>query len=301
MPTLLTTVSEIRAFTATERRAGRTVALVPTMGALHEGHLELVRQAQSHADTVVVSIFVNPLQFGAGEDLERYPRDVQADLRLLATRAAAVFAPSVDEMYPSDQGGTRVVAGEVATRFEGATRPGHFDGVLTVVAKLVGMVQPDLIIFGQKDAQQVCVVQQMVTDLNLPVRVSVCPIVRDRDGLALSSRNRYLSAVQRHAARVVPGALDAAASEAQHGSVAARDAAVQAVTGEPLAELDYIDLVDPVHFRPVPATFAGDALAIIAARIGTTRLIDNRTVTIVPPEGLPATSKLDETEENTPA
>lgn len=259
-----------------EKLAGRTVAFVPTMGALHEGHLALVDRARQLADTVVVSIFVNPLQFGADEDLDRYPRDLSADLEALSQHHVdVVFAPTAAEMYPD--GGTEitVTGGEVATLFEGRARPGHFDGVLTVVAKLLGIVRPEHVVFGQKDAQQVFLVQRMVADLNFATRVEVVPTVRADDGLALSSRNRYLTADERRAAVALSRALEAAASAADRGIDAVLAAAQSVFMDERLVKLEYLKVVNPRTFLPVDDGYRGPARVLIAAQVGSTRLIDN--------------------------
>ena len=270
-PVVVETIAALR-----ERLAGRAVAFVPTMGALHEGHLELVDRARQLADTVVVSIFVNPLQFGPHEDLDRYPRDLSADLEAVTQHGVAyVFAPSVDEMYPD--GGTEitVTGGEIATLFEGRSRPGHFDGVLTVVAKLLGIVRPDHVVFGQKDAQQVFLVQRMVADLNFATRVEVVPTVRAADGLALSSRNRYLAPEERRAATALSRALEAAASAADRGIDAVLAAAQSVLMDERLVKLEYLKVVNPRTFLPVDDGYRGPARVLIAAQVGTTRLIDN--------------------------
>jgi pantoate--beta-alanine ligase len=277
MADVITTIAELRERLDAERAAGRTVAFVPTMGALHDGHLALVRHASTVADVVVVSIFVNPLQFGPSEDLDRYPRTLEADVAALGDGPVA-FAPTAAEMYPDGEPQTTVAAGAVGTLFEGATRPGHFDGMLTVVAKLFNIVQPMVAVFGQKDAQQVYLVKRMIADLNLPLELDVVETVREEGGLALSSRNRYLGADERRAALVLSAALEAAAASASQGADVARVAARNLVADEPLAELDYFELVDPATFQPVPADFHGAARAIIAARVGTTRLIDNRAI-----------------------
>lgn len=270
-PVVVETIAALR-----ERLAGHAVAFVPTMGALHEGHLELVDRARQLAETVVVSIFVNPLQFGPHEDLDRYPRDLSADLEALTQHGVAyVFAPSVDEMYPD--GGTEitVTGGEIATLFEGRSRPGHFDGVLTVVAKLLGIVRPDHVVFGQKDAQQVFLVQRMVADLNFATRVEVVPTVRAADGLALSSRNRYLAPEERRAATALSRALEAAASAADRGIDAVLAAAQSVLMDERLVKLEYLKVVNPRTFLPVDDGYRGPARVLIAAQVGTTRLIDN--------------------------
>ncbi len=275
-PVVLDTVAAVRETLDAERAEGRTVALTPTLGALHDGHLEHVRRAAELADIRVVSIFVNPLQFGPSEDLDRYPRTLEADLDALAAEGVPyVFAPAVEEMYPAGPAQTHVVAGRVGSMFEGRSRPGHFDGVLTVVAKLLNIVQPDVATFGQKDAQQLFLVQRMVRDLDLRTRIEVVPTVREDDGLALSSRNRYLDADQRRAARALPRALEAAASAADLGVDAVVAAAQSVLMGEKLVEVDYFKVVDPATFEPVPDDFRGTARALLAARVGTTRLIDN--------------------------
>lgn len=250
-----------------------TVALVPTMGALHDGHLALVHRAAELADTVVVSIFVNPMQFGEGEDFERYPRDIEAD-RAALPPGVIVFAPSVDELYPTGPVETRITAGRIGDLFEGATRPGHFDGMLTVVAKLLAIVNPDTVMFGQKDAQQLFLVTRMVRDLNMPVEVCAVDTVRDAGGLALSSRNRYLTPAQHDAALALSRALGAAAA-AGSARADALAAAQSVLAAEPGIELDYFDIVDPATFLPVDEDFRGVATAIVAARVGTARLIDN--------------------------
>lgn len=286
MAEVISSIAALQARLDEERRAGRTIALVPTMGALHEGHLALVKRARELADVVVVSVFVNPLQFGPNEDLDRYPRTLEADVAALAalTRvpqtATIVFAPSPAEMYPHGEPQTRVAAGAVAELFEGATRPGHFDGMLTVVAKLFNIVQARYAVFGQKDAQQVYLVRRMIVDLNVPLTLDVVDTVREPDGLALSSRNRYLAADEKRAALVLSSALQAAAASAAEGADVARVAGLNAVAQEPLAELDYFELVDPQTFLPVTIDFRGNAVGIIAARIGETRLIDNRAIVI---------------------
>ncbi|MBB5633322.1 pantoate--beta-alanine ligase [Cryobacterium mesophilum] len=259
-----------------------SIAFVPTMGALHDGHLALVARAADVAETVVVSIFVNPLQFGAGEDLDRYPRDLESDLAKLPDDVL-VFAPPAGELYPYGASETLVTAGGIGARFEGASRPGHFDGMLTVVAKLLNIVRPDVVVFGQKDAQQVFLVRRMVRDLNVPVVVDVVETVRDADGLALSSRNRYLDADQHRAALALSRALAAAAASGE-SRAAALAAARSVLEAEPAVDVDYVELVDPATFLPVADDHRGPTTAIVAARVGTTRLIDNRQVTLAPAE-----------------
>jgi pantoate--beta-alanine ligase len=278
-PVVIDTIAGMRAAVSAERARGRSVALTPTLGALHEGHIAHVQRAAQLADVRVVSIFVNPTQFGAGEDLDRYPRTLDADVaKLAALGVDYVFAPSVDEMYPGGPTETIVTAGKVGTLYEGASRPGHFDGVLTVVAKLLGIVTPDIVTFGQKDAQQLFLVRRMVADLDIPVRVEVIATVREPDGLALSSRNRYLDANELRAARTLSIALEAAASSADRGIDAALAAAQGALMGEQLVALDYLKIVNPRTFLPVDDGYRGPAVVIVAARLGSTRLIDNENV-----------------------
>jgi pantoate--beta-alanine ligase len=270
------TIAELRTVVADARGAAQRVALVPTMGALHDGHIALVSRAREVADFVIVSIFVNPLQFGPSEDLDRYPRTLEADLaKLEAIGVEAVFAPSAREIYPDGATGTRVAAGPVGSLFEGRSRPGHFDGVLTVVSKLLNITQPHVVLFGQKDAQQVFLVSRMIADLNFPVAVEVVPIVREGDGLALSSRNRFLDAREKLAALRLSVALEAAESSADRGLDAVLAAAQSVLMGENLVDLDYLSVVDPATFLPVDDTHEGRALVLVAARVGTTRLIDN--------------------------
>jgi pantoate--beta-alanine ligase len=223
-----------------------------------------------------VSIFVNPLQFGPNEDLAKYPRDLDADLDALEPHGVAyVFAPSADEMYPDGGAQVKVTGGKVAELFEGRSRPGHFDGVLTVVAKLLGIVRPQHVVFGQKDAQQVFLVQRMVHDLDIPTRVDVVETVRATDGLALSSRNRYLDGSARAAALALSRALEAAASSADRGIDAVLAAAQSVLMDEDLVKLDYLKVVNPTTFLPVDDDYRGPARVLIAAKVGETRLIDN--------------------------
>lgn len=274
-PVVLSTIDETRR--VLDARTG--IVLVPTLGALHDGHLALVRRAKELGSTIVVSIFVNPLQFGPNEDLDKYPKTLDADLdKLAAAGVGYVFAPSVEEMYPDGELQTRVVAGPVGRLYEGASRPGHFDGVLTVVAKLIGIVRPDYVMFGEKDAQQLFLVRRMVTDLSIPVVVDAIEIVREDSGLALSSRNAYLDDRERRAARALSRAMDAAESYGDRGVDAVVGAAQSAVMGDPLVQLDYLRVVDPHTFLPADDGYTGEALVLIAARVGTTRLIDNRRV-----------------------
>ena len=272
--TVIETIAELRT-----ALAGRTVALVPTMGALHKGHLALVTRASQLAESVVVSIFVNPLQFGPNEDLAKYPRTLADDLaKLEAAGVEFVFAPSVAEMYPAGPSETRVTAGHVGTLYEGRSRPGHFDGMLTVVSKLLGIVRPDLVVFGQKDAQQVFLVQRMVADLNVATSVEVVPTVRESSGLALSSRNRFLDEREKRAALSLSTALEAAQSSGDRGVDQVVAAAQSALMGENLVQLDYLAVVDPTTFLPVDDGYRGKARVLVAARVGDTRLIDNELI-----------------------
>jgi pantoate--beta-alanine ligase len=317
---LLRTAEELRA----RVRAGRR-AVVMTMGALHEGHATLIRTAREIAGDggeVVVTVFVNPLQFGQGEDLDRYPRTLDADLKIAALAGAdVVFAPAVDEVYPGGEPQVRISAGPMGERLEGSVRPGHFDGMLTVVAKLLHLTRPDVALFGQKDAQQLALIRRMARDLNFGVEIAGVPTVREADGLALSSRNRFLSAEERRTALALSQALFAgrdrhAAQEALRAralevpatraraealsaigeSRAAADAhaVAKAVPGGPAGVraaarllldeaarvrpplvLDYLALVDPDDFTEIQDDFTGEAILAVAARVGTTRLIDN--------------------------
>jgi pantoate--beta-alanine ligase len=257
----------------------RSVALVPTMGALHEGHLSLIRHARELADAVVVSIFVNPLQFGPGEDLDRYPRTLEADLKVCAAEGVDLaFAPTHGEMYPAEPEVT-VSAGRMGTLIEGAFRPGHFDGVLTVVIKLFNLVRPTYAVFGEKDAQQLALIRRMVGDLELPVLIVGRPTVREQDGLALSSRNRYLSAPERRTALALSRALRRGAERAADGSTAVlragRAVLDEAAMANPPLRVDYLALVDPATFTEVDDAYAGPAVLAVAGRVGTTHLIDN--------------------------
>jgi pantoate--beta-alanine ligase len=262
---------------AASRAAAHPLGLVPTMGALHEGHLALVRQARHECATVAASVFVNPTQFGPNEDFTAYPRDTDRDLGLLEHEGVdLVFLPSVEEIYPSGFD-TYVEVGTVTKPLEGEARPGHFRGVATVVAKLFHSVLPDRAYFGQKDAQQVLVIKKMVADLAFPLEVVVVPIVREPDGLALSSRNVYLSPTERQAALVLHRALDAARrlfATGERQPQQLRRAMRTTLAAEPLAQPDYVSLADPVTLRELD-TPAETALASLAVRIGRTRLIDN--------------------------
>jgi len=259
------------------RRGGKGIALVPTMGALHEGHLALIDRARERAATVVMSLFVNPLQFGPNEDFARYPRDREGDARLAEARGVDIlFAPQPDELFRGGRAVT-VVPTALATRWDAASRPGHFTGVLTVVAKLFNIVQPDVAIFGQKDIQQATLIRAMVRDLDFPIHIVVAPTVREKDGVALSSRNAYLSAPDRKRTRVLSRAIFAMrdAFDAGESSTATLEALGNAVVAaESTVKLEYLAVMDPETLEPVPVATAGSIVAI-AARIGTTRLIDN--------------------------
>ncbi|WNZ09497.1 pantoate--beta-alanine ligase [Streptomyces sp. 11x1] len=322
--TVLRTADELHARARTGRRA-----VVMTMGALHEGHATLIRSAREIAgDTgeVVVTVFVNPLQFGAGEDLDRYPRTLDADVKLAEQAGAdVVFAPSVEEVYPGGEPQVRITAGPMGERLEGASRPGHFDGMLTVVAKLLHLTRPDVALYGQKDAQQLALIRRMVRDLNFGMEIVGVPTVREADGLALSSRNRYLSTEERRTALALSQALfagrdrhaaqealrararevpatraraealsaigesraaadaHAMAKSAPGGPAAVRAAARlvldEALRMKPPIVLDYLALVDPSDFTDIPDDFTGEAVLAVAARVGTTRLIDNLPLT----------------------
>lgn len=264
------------------RTAGRTIGFVPTMGALHDGHLSLVRRARAECDVVVLSIFVNPLQFDLKDDLERYPRPFDADTELAAGAGVDVmFAPSSDEMFPENELLTTVRVAGLADVLEGASRPGHFDGVCTVVTKLFSVVGECRAYFGEKDWQQLTIVKQMTADLSLPAQVIACPIVRDADGLALSSRNVQLTAVDRAAALSLNRALHEGVEAIAQGCRDVdeiRRAMTRELTAEPLIQLDYADVVDD-QLR-VAERIEGDLRLLVAARVGTPRLIDNMGVTV---------------------
>lgn len=282
---LITSIADMRAFSQQARAAGRSVGLVPTMGALHEGHLSLFRQAGNQCDTVVVSIFVNPAQFGPSEDLSRYPRSLDRDLEVLRPyKVDAVFAPDTAEMYPTVFQ-TYVVPGEAAVPFEGASRPGHFRGVVTVVLKLLNIVRPDIAYFGQKDFQQAHVIRRLIEDLNLETRLVICPIIREPDGLARSSRNAHLSAEERQTATVLNRSLRRAEEFVHSGKSEAAlllEEMRSVFASEPQAQLEYVAIVDPIELESVERISAG-CVALVAAHVGSTRLIDN---TILGPPGV---------------
>ena len=272
-----------------ERRADldplrtRRLVFVATMGALHDGHRSLLRLARSLGDLVAVSIFVNPLQFGPDEDYARYPRALEADLEVCRAEGVdLVFAPSVAEIYPAGRQVT-VNAGAIGAVLEGAARPGHFDGMLTVVLKLLNIIQPDTAVFGQKDAQQLACIQRMVVDLNLNVDIVGAPTVRELDGLAMSSRNIFLSAAERQAAVNLSVALDRASGQSSVPDARVAAYAVLDQAGhDPAFQLDYAVLVNPVTFAELPDDYTGAAVLVVAARIGNTRLIDNTRLTLAP-------------------
>ena len=275
-PVVVSTRDELSSALSETRARGGRVALVPTMGALHVGHAELVataRRAASPDDAVVVSIFVNPLQFAPGEDLDRYPRTLEADLEVCAEQGAdLVFTPDVEEVYPGGEPQVTVEPGPLGAELEGASRPGHFRGVLTVVAKLFGLVRPDDAVFGEKDYQQLVLVRRMADDLCMGVDVVGAATVREPNGLALSSRNAYLSESERMVAAVLPAALRAGAIAGPQGEDAVLTAAHAVLASQFGVQLDYLALRSP-DLSPAPAS--GDARLLVAARVGTTRLIDN--------------------------
>jgi pantoate--beta-alanine ligase len=269
--------------------AGR-VAVVMTMGALHEGHAYLIRTARETADAVVVTIFLNPLQFGAGEDLDRYPKTFDADLAICTReRVDLVFAPTPDVIYPGGDPGVRVSAGGLGDRLEGEQRPGHFDGVLTVVAKLLHLTAADLACFGEKDAQQLALIARMARDLDFPVEIVSVPTVREEGGLALSSRNTYLRDSDQRAARSLNRALRAGAAAAGGGPAATLAAAGAVLADEPTVSVDYLALVDDDTWETA-GTGTTKARLLVAARVGTTRLIDNVPVTFAEPGGRPTSA-----------
>jgi pantoate--beta-alanine ligase len=277
----VTAVARTRAELAVMREAlPGSVAVVMTMGALHEGHAELVRVARKRADIVVVTIFLNPLQFAPGEDLSRYPRTFDADLVICEREGVdLVFAPTPDVVYPDGEPSVRVDAGWLGDILEGASRPGHFSGVLTVVAKLFHLTGADVALFGEKDAQQLALIRRMVGDLDIGVEVVGVPTVREPDGLALSSRNMYLSAADRKVALTLSAALYAGAARADDGAERVLAAAADVLFDVPGLDVDYLELVDDQTFQPATANH-GSARLLVAARLGSTRLIDNVPVTL---------------------
>jgi pantoate--beta-alanine ligase len=284
VPVVAHTRGELKA--AREALSSRDVAVVMTMGALHDGHAQLIRAARLRHDHVVVTIFLNPLQFGPKEDLSRYPRTFDADLEICtAAGVDVIFAPTPDVVYPDGDPGVRVSAGPLGEVLEGASRPGHFDGVLTVVGKLLHLTAARSAYFGQKDAQQLLLIRRMVRDIDFPVDVVSVPTVREPDGLAMSSRNMYLTASDRETALCLSRALRAGGEAAAYGPSAIRRAAREVVVEEPLALVDYLVLVHPQTLADVPEWYRGEALLAVAARVGTTRLIDNTPVLVGPGGG----------------
>ena len=278
---LATTIAQVRAQVAQWRREGRTVGLVPTMGYLHAGHASLVDAAAAACDRVVASDFVNPTQFGPGEDLESYPRDFDRDCALLEEHGChLVFHPAVEEMYAPGAATYVEICSDMPKQLCGKTRPIHFRGVCTVVSKLFNIVQPDKAFFGRKDAQQLAVIRRMVRDLSYGIEIVGCPIVREADGLALSSRNSYLSPEERRAALVLSQAVFLGQKLVREGETRAKaleEAMTAHIQAEPLARIDYVSVVDGVTMLPVETVSPGD-LAAMAVYIGRTRLIDNFTV-----------------------
>jgi pantoate--beta-alanine ligase len=273
-PLVARTRDELR--TARAKLGDGDVAVVMTMGALHDGHATLIRTARQRAAHVIVTIFLNPLQFGPREDLSRYPRTFDSDLEI-CTQAGVdlVFAPTPDVVYEDGDPGVRISAGPLGNVLEGQARPGHFDGMLTVVAKLMHLTRADSAYYGQKDAQQLLLIRRMVRDLDFPVDVVSVPTVRESDGLAMSSRNTYLTPSDREVALCLSQALRAGADAAAEGPSAIRRAARAVLVREPLALVDYLVLVHPATLEDVPEWYRGEALLAVAGRVGTTRLIDN--------------------------
>jgi pantoate--beta-alanine ligase len=274
---LVKTIDDMRAFRNAARQSFKGLGLVPTMGALHEGHLSLVRAAREKTDVVAVSIFVNPTQFGPNEDFAKYPRNLERDSKMLdREHVDVIFAPSVDDMYPVGAI-TWVTVEGMSDRLCGKSRPGHFRGVTTVVAKLFHIIEPEAAFFGQKDAAQVAIIRRMVRDLNMPVSIEACPIVRESDGLALSSRNAYLDPQERKSSVVLYRSLQEAQKLFERGERNSENliaAGKQKFVNEPGARLDYFEIVDPDSLEPV-TTIPNRALIAVAAFIGNTRLIDN--------------------------
>lgn len=277
------TIKQTQEWCQEQKLQGKRVGLVPTMGYLHEGHLALVKEACRQCDAVVVSIFVNPTQFGVGEDFERYPRDLAKDKELLeTTRADVIFAPEVPEMYPAGYDTFVEVFGEITGKLCGASRPGHFRGVATVVSKLFLICQPDVAFFGQKDAQQVMVIEKMVRELNFPITIVRVPIVREPDGLAMSSRNVYLDAEQRKQALVLNQALQKAQQAISGGErdlAAVKAILVKTIESSPLGQIDYAEIYSAEDLSSLDA-IKGRVLMAVAVKFGSTRLIDNRLVEV---------------------
>ena len=274
---IIKTIKEIKDIISNNKKQGKTVGFVPTMGFLHEGHLSLIRTAKKENDLVVVSIFVNPTQFGVGEDFESYPRDLDSDARLSESEGAdIIFCPSISEMYPESYQ-TYVEVIEITNKLCGKSRPTHFKGVTTVVNKLFNIVEPHKAYFGQKDAQQVAVIQKMVKDLNMNIEVIPCPIIREADGLAMSSRNIYLNPEQRNTALILSKSLFTAKDMINKGcldAVEIKETIIKMLNNEPLAAIDYIEIVDALSLSDI-TTLKGKVLIALAVKIGRTRLIDN--------------------------
>ena len=274
---IIKTIKEIKAMVNENKKQGKSVGFVPTMGFLHEGHLSLIRAAKKENALVIVSIFVNPTQFGVGEDFEAYPRDLDTDAALSKSAGAdVIFCPSISEMYPESYQ-TYVEVTEITNKLCGKSRPTHFKGVTTVVNKLFNIVEPHKAYFGQKDAQQLAVIQKMVRDLNMNIEIIPCPIVRDADGLAMSSRNTYLTPEQRDAALVLSKSLFFAKDMISKGckdAVEIKEMMIKIITSEPLAVIDYIEIVDALSLNDIE-TLKGKVLIALAVKLGRTRLIDN--------------------------
>lgn len=275
---IITTVNQMQEWSRDQKRAGRSIGLVPTMGYLHDGHLSLVKKARAECDVVVVSIFVNPLQFGVTEDYGDYPRDLSRDAGLLEREGVDVaFAPSVEEMYPRGYSTVVEVQGDITARLCGASRPGHFRGVTTVVSKLFNICLPDVVYFGQKDAQQAIVIEKMVRELNFPLRIARGPIVRESDGLAMSSRNVYLSKEERESALVLFQALELARrliEEGETDAVRVKQEMADLINSKPYTQIDYVEICDGEDLSDL-SEIRGKVLIALAVRVGKTRLIDN--------------------------
>lgn len=277
---VVTTIDELRTLIKPYRNHGKSIGLVPTMGFLHEGHMSLVDQAKKYSDLIVMSIFVNPMQFGPGEDFERYPRNIEQDQEMAKARGVDIlFVPEVKEIYPQKSKTVVSVSG-VTERLCGASRPGHFDGVATVVSKLFNIVQPDYAFFGQKDAQQVAVIEQMVDDLNIPIQVIACPIVREKDGLAMSSRNVYLNEEERKQAIVLQQSLQLAEEGYKQGKTPAEICKQMhaLIHSKPLAQIDYIQILSYPALEPMDAFEGSSFIMALAVKFGNTRLIDNKLI-----------------------
>ena len=283
---MFTTITQLRSYVQAHRLAGRRVGLVPTMGALHDGHLSLVKMSNEQCDATVVSIFVNPTQFGPNEDFQRYPRTLESDVQLLeSVGSPAVFVPDVAEMYPAGFDST-IHVGNVSLPFEGAVRPGHFDGVATVVLKLFLASQADVVFFGQKDYQQLCVIKKMVADLNVPIEIVMGPTIREPDGLAMSSRNRYLSDSERRRAVVLSQSLAEAERMIITENVRSAETIRQAIQDKIFSAggmtIDYIAIAHPLTLQEL-TVIETDTVILLAVRLGTTRLIDNALILPIEP------------------